>query len=195
MPKDLIIMKIHKQQSNSAQIVAEQIKKGNVVIIPTDTIYGFSAIGKEGDAKIRQIKGREETKPFIELIACIEDFEKISKIALPEKIKKLLPASLTIIVPKKEELGGGTVALRCPKDEWLRNVIKLCGKPIFSTSVNRSGTKPLWQIEQIISEFENETSLIIDDGDKPDGKASTLIDICDGNIKVLRQGEVFIENI
>ncbi len=185
-------MKILKQQSNSAEIAAEEIKKGNVVIIPTDTIYGFSACGAAGDAKIRQIKGRAETKPFIELISSIEDFEKISKIALPEKLAKLWPGALTVIVPRKEEFGGGTVALRCPKDEWLRKVVSLCGTSIYSTSVNRSGSPALWQISNIAAEFEDETSLIVDDCDKPAGKASTLVDITGGEIKVLRQGEVVI---
>lgn len=186
-------MKILKEHSNSAECVAECIKKFGVVIIPTDTIYGFSSIVGDDGEKIRQIKGRAETKPFIELVDSIESAFKISTVEIPDDILKFWPGAVTVIVPRKKEFGGGTVALRCPGDSWLRNVIKLSGKSIYSTSVNRSNFQPLSKIEEIIKEFEDEVSLIVCDGDKPNGIASTLVDITSGKIKVLRQGSVLIK--
>ncbi len=185
-------MKILKECSDSSERVAECIKRGDTVIIPTDTIYGFSSIVGDGGKKIRLIKGREETKPFIELVDSVESAVAISAVEIPSKILNIWPGPLTVIVPRKAELGGGTVALRCPGDEWLRKVIKLSGAGIYSTSVNRSGTPPLYKIDEILNEFEKDVALIVCDGDKPAGLPSTLIDITSGTIKVLRQGSVKI---
>ena len=185
-------MKILKELSDSAETAAAYIKNGGVVIIPTDTIYGFSSIVGDGGKKIRQIKGRAETKPFIELVDSIESAKSVSNIEIPEKLLSCWPGPLTVIVPRKEELGGGTVALRCPGDEWLRKVISLTGRGIYSTSVNRSGNPPMLVIEDIIKEFESEVALIVCDGDTEGGSASTLVDISSGSIKVLRQGDIKI---
>ncbi len=185
-------MKILKELSDSAETAAAYIKNGGVVIIPTDTIYGFSSIVGDGGKKIRQIKGRAETKPFIELVASVEAAKSISNIEISEKLLSCWPGPLTVIVPRKEELGGGTVALRCPGDEWLRKVISLTGRGIYSTSVNRSGNPPMLVIEDIIKEFESEVALIVCDGDTKGGAASTLVDITSGSIKVLRQGDIKI---
>lgn len=185
-------MKIRKTHFNSIEKVVDAIKQNKVVIIPTDTIYGFSAKAPQVDAEIRRIKGRGETKPFIQLIADPNDVYNFTDKKIPQKILNLWPGPLTIIVPCKENFSIKTVALRCPSDEWLRIIIKKCGSPIFSTSVNRSGFENLWQIEDIESEFGNEVALIVDDGDKPQGKASTLIDLTGDEMKIIRQGDLII---
>ena len=87
---------------------------------------------------------------------------------------------------------GGTTAFRCPGDQWLRQVIAECGSPIYSTSVNRSGQPVLDCEEDIIKEFGCEVDLIVKDGDKKGAKPSTIVSITDGQIKVLRQGDVII---
>ena len=183
-------MKILKEHSDSAETAAGYIKNGGVVIIPTDTIYGFSSIAGDGGKKIRAIKGRAETKPFIELVDSVEAAKSISRIEIPEKLLQCWPGALTVIVPRKAEFGGGTVALRCPGDDWLRKVISLAGKSIYSTSVNRSGSAPMLCIDEILKEFESEVDLIVCDGDTKGSTASTLVDITSGEIKVLRQGSV-----
>ena len=176
---------IAKEAAASAEQAANAVKKGGVVIVPTDTVYGFSG---DGD-KIRSIKGRSETKPFIQLIAKPEDLKLYTDDTIPENLLSKWPGALTIIVNDKR---GGTTAFRCPGDEWLRHVISLCGAPIYSTSVNRSG-KPVLDTEAgIVKEFGSEVDLIITDGDKKGAKPSTLVSIADGTIKVLRQGDVQI---
>ena len=75
------IMTLHKFNNSSIEQTVSILKKGGIVIIPTDTVYGFSGIEDlktaatsfESDAKIRAIKGRAETKPLIQLIAKPED--------------------------------------------------------------------------------------------------------------------------
>jgi tRNA threonylcarbamoyl adenosine modification protein (Sua5/YciO/YrdC/YwlC family) len=189
---------ISKADPSSASRTAEELKAGGVVIIPTDTVYGFSsAVSLSGltrqsfstDDRIRTIKGRSETKPMIQLIATPQDLAKYTSDNVPAILLQKWPGALTIIVNDNR---GGTTAFRCPGDEWLRKVIAECGSPIYSTSVNRSGQPVLDEQAAIIKEFAPEVDLIITDGDKKGAKPSTIVSITDGTIKVLRQGDVKI---
>ena len=199
-------MIINKNDASSIAQTAEVLKKGGVVITPTDTVYGFSGIVDlknanthfETDAKIRAIKGRAETKPLIQLIAKPEDIRLYTDDEIPAGLLAKWPGALTIIVHIKKDSPladtaipeSRTVAFRCPGDEWLRKIIAECGAPIFSTSVNRSGQPVLDTSAAIASEFSNEVNLIIDDGDKKGALPSTLVAIENGQVKVLRQGSV-----
>ena len=196
-------MLLKKSDKDSVKITSDVLKKGGIVIIPTDTVYGFSGIaactnkdGKTTDAVIREIKGRSETKPLIQLIAKPEDIRLYTDDEIPESLLSKWPGALTIIVnikksaPEYETLP--TVAFRCPGDPWLRQIIENCNCPIYSTSVNRSGHPVLDEISAIVSEFENEVDLIIDDGHKKGAVPSTLVSIEANKVKVLRQGSVVI---
>ena len=186
---------VSKSAPDSLERTVQVLKKGGVVIIPTDTVYGFSGItgslslSKRPDDRIRSIKGRSETKPMIQLIAQPEDLQLYTNDTVPADLLQKWPGALTIIVNNKS---GGTTAFRCPGDQWLRRVISECGSPIYSTSVNRSGQPVLDEEAAIINEFTNEVDLIVKDGDKKGAKPSTIVSITDGTIKVLRQGDVTI---
>lgn len=197
-------MTISKENPESLKKASECLKNGGILITPTDTVYGFSGICDlktsqkkfKTDFLIRKIKGREETKPLIQLISSPEEIKLYTDDIIPENILSKWPGALTVIVHVKKECPLDTdletIAFRCPGDEWLRNVIKECGAPVYSTSVNRSGKPVLEEISSIKAEFEKETDLIIEDGDKKGALPSTLIAINDGQIKILRQGSVII---
>lgn len=198
----------NKNDTTSIKETVAILKKGGIVIIPTDTVYGFSGIVDladtqtrfETDAKIRAVKGRSESKPLIQLIAKPEDIRLYTDDEIPAGLLAKWPGALTIIVHIKKNSPladtaipeSRTVAFRCPGDEWLRKIIAECGAPIFSTSVNRSGQPVLDTTGAITKEFSNEVNLIIDDGDKKGALPSTLVAIEKGEIKVLRQGSIKI---
>lgn len=195
-------MILHKKAPESISITARYLREGKIVIIPTDTVYGFSGIvdikGSQAsfrtDCIIRNIKGRSETKPLIQLISKPEDIHKYTDDIIPDSLLKKWPGALTIIVHIKNDSPladyAETVAFRCPGDKWLRNIIEECGAPIYSTSVNRSGNPVLERIDCIKNEFEKEVSIIVDDGDKVNAKPSTLVILRDNQVSVLRQGSV-----
>ncbi len=203
-------MILKKSDPTSIEQTVAILKKGGIVIIPTDTVYGFSGIVDladtptrfETDSKIRAIKGRSESKPLIQLIAKPEDIRLYTDDEIPARLLSKWPGALTIIVHIKENSPladtaipeSRTVAFRCPGDEWLRKIITECGAPIFSTSVNRSGQPVLDTSSAIASEFSSEADLIIDDGDKKGALPSTLVTIEKGEVKILRQGSVKISD-
>ena len=196
------------KSQDSIEKTAEVLKSGGIAILPTDTVYGFSGITDifnshksptpktdfKTDVKIRAIKGRSETKPLIQLIAKPEDIRLYTDDDIPPELLSKWPGALTIIVSTKEKSPLGqnvpTVAFRCPGDPWLRKIIEMCGAPIYSTSVNRSGQPILDEEHKIIEEFGQEVDLIIKDGDKKDALPSTLVSIENSTVKVLRQGTV-----
>lgn len=197
----------HKSDDDSVQKCVSVLKNGGIVIIPTDTVYGFSGIVDSSahfntDAIIRKIKGREEYKPFIQLIASPEDIKNYTDDIIPQKLLDCWPGPLTIIVNTKKNTGAGagtgsaantgTIALRCPGDEWLRKIISECGASIYSTSVNRSGQPVLDEENAIISEFEGEVELIVADGDRKNSVPSTIVRVENGEYKVIRQGFIKI---
>jgi len=187
---------ISREEAFSEKIVAECILKGGVCVIPTDTVYGFSGIVPWSKNKIQTIKGRDEGKSFIQLIADPNEIYNYTSLSIPSRLFSLWPGALTLVVPvSKGDNAGSTIAFRCPGDAWLRKVVELVGSPIYSTSVNRSGQPVMYKLQSICDEFLGEVDLIVD-GDKiiaPDAKASTLVELTDdGQCKVLRQGSVAI---
>lgn len=190
-------MIILRSDSDSVEYVSRVLLEGSVVVLPTDTVYGFSGVVPESEDVIRKIKGRDETKPFIQLIAEPEDIYRYTDEVLPDQLLAMWPGALTVIVPLKKRLITGesevtTVAFRCPGDGWLRQIIKAVGKPIYSTSVNRSGQPVLSSVLEIDKEFGGEVKLIVDGGSTENALPSTLVKFEKGKCIILRQGDVCI---
>ena len=187
-------MILHKTDEKAASLCIDFLKRGKILILPTDTVYGFSAIVESDEKtfrteeKIRAIKGREERKPFIRLIASPDEIRRYARDTVPASLLAKWPGALTIIV---NDRAGGTAAYRCPGDAWLRNIISESG-PVYSTSVNKSGKPALEKISDIIETFEDDVDLIISSGDTAGVLPSTLVDISSGALRVLRQGAVHV---
>ena len=154
-------MIIQKRAARSIEEGTAALRAGKLVVLPTDTIYGFSAIdSEEGAALIQKAKGRSAEKGLIRLIAAPSDIERYSPVALSEALLSLWPGALTLVVPLAE---GGSAAFRCPGDAWLRGLVANVGRPIFSSSVNASGSLPLTCASDIEERFGDVLSLIIED--------------------------------
>ncbi len=177
-----------KDDPRSVRLTAQVLKRGDIAVIPTDTIYGLSGIVPETEEAIRRIKGREETKPFIRLIGKPEDLFLYTDDSVPGGLLSLWPAAVSIIV----NTGNVTTAFRCPADRWLRSVLIETGCPVYSTSVNRAGKAPLWRVGQVEAAFGGDAAIIVDDGDKPDSLPSTVVDVSAGGCRIVRQGSVVI---
>ncbi len=182
-------MRIQKKHPDSAARTAAELRQNKIVIIPTDTIYGFSGRIGSTDNTIARIKGRKEDKPFIALIAKPSDIYRYTDYTIPDYLMQCWPAPLTLIVPVK---GSGTQAFRCPADAWLRQVIAATGDAVYSTSVNHAGQAPLTAIDTICKEFEDSVALVIDDGPLT-GLPSTIIDLSTPTPRILRQGAVSMD--
>ncbi len=95
-------MHLLKTESQSRDYVISALKQEEIVILPTDTLYGFSGIMGETAGKIAAIKGRAPEKPFLALIAQPEDVYEYTDTVIPEQFFSAWPGPLTLIVPLKK---------------------------------------------------------------------------------------------
>lgn len=160
------------------------LSRGGVAIIPCDTIYGIVGIAPSSEQAIRAVKGRGDDKPFLQLIAEASWVGRLSAVEAPVSLVRHWPGPLTVVLPARD---GGTVALRVPDSPFLRRLLLALNRPLYSTSVNRSGDAPVNTVDEIMSGFEKDVDLVLDGGPLS-GLPSTLVDASARPYRVLRQG-------
>ncbi len=177
--------------------ISQIIKQGQVAVIPTDTIYGIvaSALNKQAVEEVYRLRKRNPEKPCIILASSLEDIENFG-ITLDQNTKNYLnqlwPNPVSVILscpnPKFEYLhrGTNTLAFRIPKSNSLLGLLKQTG-PIIAPSANFEGMKPATTIEEAKSYFKDEVPFYEDQGEL-NSEPSTLIQIQDNQVTVLRQG-------
>lgn len=178
-------MVVKKTESLKNTTLTSILSSGGIAIIPCDTIYGIVGISPETEDRIRQIKGRNVTKPFIRLIASSSMLSQFSEREIDPHIIDMWPGPLTLVVPSKE---GGTIGLRVPADDYLQTLLQAVKHPLISTSVNRSDENALNNIGEIIRHFEHEVDIIVDDGDLQNTRPSTVLDVTRKPYRILRNG-------
>lgn len=183
--------------------IVKEIKKGNLVIIPTDTVYGISADMNNEKAieKVFEAKQRDKNKPLILLASNLEMLKKyVKKISpLEEKIiKKYMPGRLTMLFLKNEEVsdlvtaGSFFVGIRIPDDLNLIKIINKVGNPIISTSANISGENTVTNVKNIDKKLLKYVSYVEDAG-IIESFPSTVIKVEDDEITILRKGDIALK--
>lgn len=189
------IAKISEKAVNKAVLA---IKRGGVMIFPTDTVYGFiaDASNKKAAEKIFKIKKRPKRKS---LPVFVKDIKMAKKLAIINKecektLKKYWPGKYTFILERKKGINlygidKNTIALRIPDYKPLNSLLKKINRPLVQTSANISGKPALNKIGEIVKEFgiqKNKPDLIIDAGNLPKRKPSKIIDLTGKNKKIIR---------
>ena len=181
--------------------VADRIKAGQVVGMPTDTFYGLAAdpLNLRAVDLIYDVKSRSRHKPLSLLIESVEQAEYLAR-PLPETFyditERYWPGPLTIIVkassrlPLKVTANTGNVALRLPAAKIPVEVIRAAGVPITATSANISGASECTTADGVRQQLGGRISLIVDGGTSPREVASTIIDMSNGRCTILRQGAI-----
>jgi L-threonylcarbamoyladenylate synthase len=182
--------------------VADRIKAGQVVGMPTDTFYGLAAdpLNLRAVDLIYEVKSRSRHKPLSLLIESVEQAEYLAR-PLPdifyEITQKWWPGPLTIIVkassrlPLKVTANTGNVALRLPAAKVPVEIIRAAGVPITATSANISGESECTTADGVRAQLGSRIDLIVDGGTSPRDIASTIIDMSDwGRCTMLRQGAI-----
>jgi len=173
----------------SFPLLVNVLRSGGVAVVPCDTMYGLVGIVPGSEARIRGIKGREEGKRFLQLLAESSWVGRVADFEVPVRLLRYWPGPLTLVVPAR---AGGTVAVRVPDSSFLRELLDSIGAPLYSTSVNRAGNPPLRRISDIRREFGDEVDLLFDAGDLPPGRPSTVLDVTVRPFRVLRPGAVVL---
>ena len=197
--------KIVKFSLNAAHFAGELVKKGGVIIFPTDTVYGVGCdpMNEAAVEKVKQAKGRE-SKPFPILVDSLEkalelgEFEEKSL----ELAYRLWPGPLTIVVKASEKarkspaiFGSEMIGLRIPASIQAIELIKRSGGALVGTSANLSGNPPPKSIDELEDLLIQSADLVIDGGRCLLGEPSTVIKVSGRIIEILREGALTIERI
>ncbi len=172
----MVVMRYTKR--NEKEIVRKAVKvlkKGGLIVYPTDTVYGIGADATNKKAVSRVFKIKRRSKPISVLVW---NKTMLKKYSYPSKLSlKKLPGKYTFVLKPKKKLpvSKSNIGFRIPK-HWCTEISKQFGKPITTTSANLTGKKTPSSIEKIKGTFGKDISLYIDSGSLSK-KPSRVIDI------------------
>jgi L-threonylcarbamoyladenylate synthase len=180
---------------------AEVIQHGGMIAFRTDTFYGLGTdpLNRSAVAKIRQVKGREESKPILVLIADARDVIRfvIQRTTSFDRIaKRFWPGPLTLIgkaqadLPAELTSGTGTIGVRLPNDPTVRALIRLCGGSLTGTSANLSAQPPARSAQDVDAYFPMGIDLILDSGEVAATAPSTVVDLSGKEPLIIREGAI-----
>ena len=201
-----VVINITTEYKKALEEASRLLQNGEVVGIPTETVYGLAANALDADAvrKIFIAKGRPSDNPLIVHIAKFEDLEPLVD-EIPEKVKimaeKFWPAALTMIMKKSDKISNvvsgnlDTVAIRMPKSDYARAIIEACGLPLAAPSANLSGSPSPTNAKYVFDDMDGRIPLIIDGGNCEIGVESTVISFAEDPPRLLRPGGVTLEEM
>ena len=173
--------------------IAQSLRAGSIVLMPTDTIYGLHAMALDEDAvgRVGEIKGREETKPFVVLAASVEQLADLGISAGADLLRRLAsiwPAPLTAILPLVRPIaasrGAESLAVRVPDVDWIRDLLGRTG-PLVSTSANRSGEPPATSPDEVARALQGVDAVV--DGGVREGEPSAILDLTSAEPRFIRE--------
>lgn len=197
-----------KEEYNDEKIkeVAQDILNGELVIFPTETVYGIGANALNDNAckNIFKAKGRAGDNPLIVHVNNVDMIKQL--VEEPNEVEKTLintfgPGPFTLIlkakniIPKSVTAGLDTVGIRMPSNKIANKLIEYAGVPIAAPSANVSGRPSGTKIDDILKEFDGKVSTIIDDGMVDIGLESTVVRVIDNKVRILRPGKITKEDI
>jgi tRNA threonylcarbamoyl adenosine modification protein (Sua5/YciO/YrdC/YwlC family) len=183
--------------------VTEAIQRGELVILPTDTVYGVGAsvFDEEAIQRLFFVKQRSGEKGIPILLADESDLEKVAA-SVPPLARNLMtrfwPGPLTLVLPKRKDLPPSiseteSVAVRMPDHEVGREIIRAAGGTLATTSANLSGNAPAKSAWEALRELAGAVAIVVDDGPSGGQMASTVVDCTGDRIRILRHGPVTME--
>jgi L-threonylcarbamoyladenylate synthase len=200
------ILKVGRRNfKKTVKVAAKSIKQGKVVICPTDTVYGLlaDATNKEAVKKLLKIKKRRIQKSIPIFVKDLKTAKKFTFINQQQEnfLKKVWPGKVTVVLKGKGKLSKvlfknkKTIGLRIPDYKIINQLLFIINRPLTGTSANISGKPSSTKIKEVISQFKNQPptkfgggqpDLIIDVGNLPKSKPSTVLDLTIWPPKILR---------
>jgi len=178
---------------------AAVVRRGGVIVYPTETLYGIGADARNAEAVRRVIrtKRRRDGKPILVIVptrASVEPLVSHVSLEAGQLMDSFWPGSLTLVfraavgIPEEITQGRGTIGIRIPSSNVCLQLLELAGCPITSTSANVSGQAAARTVGEIFAVLAEEVDLYLDGGELPQSRASTVVDVSSGIPVVLREG-------
>jgi len=197
-----LVTTLESSISEVVQRAVQALHGGEIILYPTDTIYGLGvdATDKDAVAALRDLKGRDERNPILIMLPSIDAIEEYAEMNDDawRLAEAFLPGPLTLVLPAKKSVSydltfNRTIGIRVPNDPFCLALAEAFGKPITSTSANRSGQETRGTVSEILGQFgfhAESIALAIDSGEKKGGKPSTIVSCTDAGRVILREGSI-----
>ncbi len=198
-----IFKKLDKKNINEYKAVLKKaaniLKNEGLVAFPTETVYGLGANAFSANAtdKIFLAKNRPKDNPLIIHIANIEDAKKLAYIPpiAHDLMQKFWPGALTLVLKSKnilptQNITLNTIAIRMPKNDIALDLMKYCAFPIAAPSANLSGSPSPTKAEHVVNDLNGKIDMILDGGSCTFGLESTVVQILEDKLIILRPGSV-----
>lgn len=193
--------KIVKQQD--IEQICEVIQNGGIVAFPTETVYGLGIRFNDQEAleHLMEAKNRDYSKAITLMVAHPQDILQYAYVSdrAQKIIKQFMPGMITLIFKKKESVddmmtnGKTTIGIRIPDSEFVLSLLKKVG-PMLVTSANLSHHQNTTSTKEVLQQLDGRIDMIVD-GKTSDNIASTVVDVSQDEIKILRAGKITKEQI
>jgi L-threonylcarbamoyladenylate synthase len=197
-------MTILKATKSNIIVAAQTVKRGGVVVYPTETVYGLGCdpFNVEAVKQILKVKDNR-SKPLPVLAASIANADKAAFISPNGKrlAAKFWPGPLTMVFPKKPNFpdvvtfGKDSVGLRIPDNNVALRLIRLSGGLLIGSSANRTGEEPPRRVQEISGELKEMVDVVLDGGTAAQGIPSTVADLNSEKPRILREGPISLKEI
>jgi L-threonylcarbamoyladenylate synthase len=197
-------MTVLKATKTNFMKASQIVRRGGLVVYPTETVYGLGCdpLNVQAVKRILKVKGARN-KPLPVLAASIVDAEKVA--FLSPNGKKLAttfwPGPLTMVFPKKQDFpdvvtfGLDSVGLRIPDNDVALQLIRLCGGLLVGSSANRTREEPPRSVQEMSDEMKEMVDVVLDGGPTIQGMPSTVADLIQNKPRILREGPISLEAI
>ena len=188
---------------NQMNEICDVIQKGGIVAFPTETVYGVGIHFNDEEAleRLMEAKNRDYSKAITLMVADKADISQYAYISpqAQKMIDQFMPGMITLIFKKKESVrdimtnGKLTIGIRIPDSEFVLSLLKKVG-PMLVTSANLSQHSNTTSTQEVLNQLDGRIDLVVD-GKTSDNIASTVVDVSQDEIKILRAGKITKEQI
>ena len=185
---------------NQMNEICDVIQKGGIVAFPTETVYGVGIHFDDEEAleRLMEAKNRDYSKAITLMVADKADISQYAYISpqAQKMIDQFMPGMITLIFKKKESVrdsmtnGKSTIGIRIPDSEFVLSLLKKVG-PMLVTSANLSQHSNTTSTQEVLNQLDGRIDLVVD-GKTSDNIASTVVDVSQDEIKILRAGKITI---
>lgn len=194
-----------EEREQAVTAASQAVQRGDLVVIPTDTVYGIGADAFDADAVrgLLKAKGRGRNMPPPVLVSSASTVDALAT-DLPGYARALIeefwPGPLTIVCRQQPslqwDLGDtrGTVAIRMPDHDVALAVLERTG-PLAVSSANKTGQPAATDADAVLEMLGEDVAVVIDSGTSPGGQSSTIVDVTGSQGRVLRRGALSLEHL
>lgn len=186
------------------KLAKEVLDNSRVIAFPTETVMGLGIYFDDYDAYtyLNKIKNRPEDKPYTLMLGNTKDIDKYAYLDGRAKkiINAFMPGEITVLLKSKEIVPGyvthntGVIGIRVPKLDSLLVFLNYIKKPLLVPSANKSGEKPALNSNEVKNIFKDEVGYVFE-GTSIGGVPSTIVDLTDKEVKILREGNISLNQI